>query len=561
MKGIDFVQLEDKLYVKLAPEVETATLTPADLQRLFEKSSLCRCQLLDDAFHNALTEITSSGATLVHIGHCLPARIDFVMSADEMEVTAKVTAPWGGDPVTMNQLLKMLREHGITLGIRRHSMDKIIAHTQNAAPGSRLEVTIARGRHAIAGEHARFEPLTMDARERVLQPQYIDGDRVDMRDLGAIISVEANTPILRRIPPTQGTSGFTVKGLTIDSMPGQDRALNPGQGTTYSDDDSNVLIATRQGLPRIIGNSAHVDDVLTIRKVDATTGHVDYEGSVVVSGNVGPGMRVVAGGDITVNGYVDSAYIHAQGNVTITKGVIGQQNDLGLHEGSEHNVEHGVEHSVEHSTQIISQGSIWVSYCQYATLRAAKGVIVDKQLTHCHVMTDGTLCLGGEGKAARGKLIGGVVETTTHVYAGQLGAPAGTKTRIMVRIPKPSPEYQTRLEEITQELRNQIAALQKLHKAAEVAHQSMQGDELTKFIATLEPKSENHRRNITVLKLHARELQKQAPERQMIVVHANRVLHSGVIFQSDLETKRIEENRGPSTLILKNGSFSYQYVG
>ena len=553
MNGIDFVQTEDKLYLKLAKQVDPATLTVTHLQRVFDDSPLRRYQLLDDAFKSALDIMTTSETRLVHIGYCVSAQIAFTISSDEMEVTAKVVAPWGGDPVTMNQLLKMLREHGITLGIRRQAMDQIVKHTQDGAPGSAIEVVIARGRHALAGDNARFEPLTMDARERVLQPQFINGDRVDMRDLGAIISVEAQTPILRRIPPTQGTPGFTVKGLTIEPMPGQDRQLNPGEGTTYSSEDSNVLIAVRQGLPRIIGNSAHVDEVLTMRKVDATTGHVDYEGSVVISGNVGPGMRIIAGGDITVNGYVDSAFIHAQGNVTITKGVIGQQTDQATHEDTDG--------PVDHSTQITSHGSIWVSYCQYATLRAAKGVIVDKQLTHCHVVTDGTLCLGGEGKAARGKLIGGVVDTTTHVYAGQLGAPAGTKTRINLRLPKPSADYQERLAALTQELRSEIAALQKLQKATERARSTMHGEELSKFIATMEPKSENHRRNIAVLKIHARELQKQAPERQMIVIHANRVLHSGVIFHSESEVKRIEENRGPSTLILKNGSFSYQYVG
>lgn len=553
MNGIDFVLTEGILYAQLGESVDSAQLTAADLQAAFKRSALHRCRLDEQAFDNAVDELTQAPSKVVRIGEQVPAQITLQISDDDMQVHAHVVAPHGGAALSMNELLSLLREQRVTMGILRHSMEKIIDHTTQSEPGSLLEVLIARGRPAVDGADARFEALTLDARERVLQPQIIDGDKVDMRNLGDIISVRPGTKLLRRVPPSQGSTGFTVTGLTLEPASGQDHRLEPGPGTAYCPHDPNVLIATRQGLPRIIDHSALVDDVLTMRKVDATTGHVNYEGSVVISGNIGPGMRVVAGGDITVNGYVDSAYVQADGNITITKGVIGQQ--------TEYNPLEEPNNQVDHSTQIIAQGSIWVSYCQYATLRANKGLIVDKQLTHCHVVTQGTLCLGGEGKAARGKLIGGYVETNTHVYAGQLGAPAGTHTRIQIHLPEPTPEYLQQVDELTLQLRNEIATVAKLQKAGDRAKATMQGDALSKFLATLEPKTENHRRNITVLKIRARELQKQAPERQMIVVHANRVLHSGVIFRCDFETKRIEENRGPSTLILKNGSFSYQYVG
>ena len=346
-----------------------------------------------------------------------------------------------------------------------------------------------------------------------------------------------------------------MKGIELPALPGHNRELHAGAGAALSSEDGNVIVATQQGLPRIIDNAAHVDDVLTMRKVDATTGHVNYEGSVLINGNIGPGMKVTAGGDVTVTGYVDSAVIEAAGNVTITKGVIGQQ----FEQSPDDEVDPLA--SVEHSTSVTAGGSLWVSYSQYATLRASKGVLVDKQLTHCHLITEGTLCLGGEGKEARGKLIGGIVDTTTHVYAGQVGAPAGTKTHINITAPKADPSYLADTERLTEGLREELAMVKKLSKARQRAKEEMPAAKQVKFLVPLEQKLENHRRNITVLKIQVKELQKRAPERQMIVVHANRVLYSGVVFHSDFENKRIDENRGPSTLILKNGSFSYQYVG
>lgn len=555
MNGFDFVITEQTLYLKVDAQLARDSLTEDSLRQAFERSDCNRCLLDDSAFSHALTSLGQEDSNLIKLGQCLSAELVLEISEDEMEVTARARSPYGGKPLSMKALLNTLREHGITTGIRRSAMETLIEQNQKGAAGEQTELVIARGRPAVDGDPAQFKALSQDARERVLQPQVVDGegDRVDMRDLGEIISVEPGTPLLEKIPPTIGVNGFTVRGQTLLPVPGADRDLNAGEGTAYSENNPLILVATRQGLPRMVDNTAYVDDVLTMRKVDATTGHVNYEGSVLINGNVGPGMRVTAGGDITVAGYVDSAVLQAAGDVTVTKGVIGQQ-----HETTEEN-EH--ENPTEHSTQVIAGGSVWVSYSQYATLRSGHGVIVDKQLTHCHVITGGSVCLGGEGREARGKLIGGVVETNAHIYAGQIGAPAGTRTIIQIAGPQATPEYLALQQSLADELRNELAQLKKCNRIRQRALQEPESDKRKAFLLSLAQTIENHRRNVTVIRIRIQELAKQAPERQIISVHANRVLYSGCIFRSDYETKRIDENRGPSTLQLKNGTFSYQYVG
>lgn len=553
MKGIEFVLQEQVLFLSLDESAERASIDSRLLGELLAESPYRDCALDENALTKACQQLTEQNDSLIRVGQCLPAALVLQISDDEMQVHAQVRAPQGGASLGMNQILKELRAEGITTGIRRQAMEKLVLHSQNAEPGSKLTVLIARGKPPIDGEDARFEPLTMDARERVLQPQEVDGNKVDMRDLGEIISVEPGTPLLRKIPPTPGSPGVNVKGVTTPPLPGSNRELHAGNGTTFKEDDPLVLVATRQGLPRIVDNAAHVDDVLTMRKVDATTGHVQFDGAVIVNGNVGPGMKVVAGGDVTISGYVDSAVIEAGGNVTITKGVIGQQ--------AEHKEESDEHEQQELSARVVAGGSLWVSYSQYATLHGKLGVIVDKQLTHCHVVSGGTLCLGGEGKDARGKLIGGTADAASHIYAGQIGAPAATKTHVIVHAPQASEDYLEEKARISETLKAELFMLKRLKRAKEKAKFQLKPTALKKFLQQLDPKLENHRRNVTVLRVQGHELQKRSPERQSIIVHANRVLYAGVVFHSDYETKRIDENRGPSTLILKNGSFSYQYVG
>lgn len=533
--------------------VDRSNLSLEAVHQALEASDCNRCLIDEEALRQALHRLEEGDESLFVIGQCLPASLQLAVAADDMQVEAIVTSPSGGDPLTINKVLRQLREHGVTSGIRRNAIEKLIHHSQQAAPGSEIKALIARGKPAIPGEDTRFEPLVQDARERVLQPQKRDGNRVDMRDLGEIVSVQPGTPILRRIPPSGGSVGFTVRGVALEPNTGIDRPLQADVGTEISSDDPNVLLATRQGLPCMVDNTAHVDDVLTMRKVDATTGHVDYDGSVIVQGNVGPGMRVRADGDITINGYVDSAHIEALGNITITKGVIGQQTDV--------DAEHDEHHIPDHSTHVKAAGSIWVSYSQYATLEASHGIIVDKQLTHCHVISYGTLSLGGEGKEARGKLIGGIIETSTHVYAGQIGAPAGAKTRINLTIAAPDNEHIKTREYLFEQLRVEMRQIKKLTRVRERASEEVPAAKLEKFLGTLEQKMENHRRNVSILKVQCSELQALAPENQSIHIYANRVLYSGVIFRFGTEVARILENRGPTDVVLKDGSFSYQHVG
>lgn len=558
MNGLDFVIIGQSLHLKVDAQLARSDLTADKLQEAFNSSGCERCVVDDSTFQTVLNTIKASNNDLFHIGHCRDAALTLAISDDAMEVTARACASSGGRPLSMKNLFHLLRDQGVTTGIRRSSLETLIEHSEQGPPGEIMELVIARGRPAVDGDPATFKPLSQDARERVLQPQTVDNDsdRVDMRNLGDIISVEPGTPLLEKIPLTVGLNGFNVRGETIDPVPGCDRDLHAGEGTTFSDDNPLILVATRRGLPRMVDNTAYVDDVLTMRKVDATTGHVVYDGSVLINGNVGPGMKVTAGGDITVSGYVDSASLHAKGNVTVTKGVIGQQHNI-----DESDDEEQQDAPVEHSAHITAGGSIWVSYSQYSTLKSDHGIIVDKQLTHCHVVTGGSVCLGGEGREARGKLIGGVIETSTHVYAGQIGAPAGTRTIIQIATPQATPEYLARQNTLADELRHELAQLKKCTRIQQRALEEPESDKRHAFLMSLAQTMENHRRNITVIRIHVQELSKQAPERQIISVHANRVLYSGCIFRSDYETKRIDENRGPSTLQLKNGTFSYQYVG
>ena len=58
--------------------------------------------------------------------------------------------------------------------------------------------------------------------------------------------------------------------------------------------------------------------------VDYNIGNIDFIGTVVIRGNVLPGFKIRAAGDIRVTGGVEAAELEAEGSIDIIAGIVGQ---------------------------------------------------------------------------------------------------------------------------------------------------------------------------------------------------------------------------------------------
>lgn len=549
MNGINFKLKRRELYIEIPRGTSSDTLDPASLEKAFRSSEYNNYFVSDETWanlaRNFMLESGESTAPLIsiRIGEQRPAQLSLRLSDDKMEVEAIVEAPYSGTSLVTEQVLNQLRNAGIVNGIRRRAIEAVVAHSREAPPGASLTVLIAKGKAAVDGTDTWFKKLVEDARMRILKPQPKDKHRVDMRDFGALVSVKEGTAILQRIPFTTGISGYTVTGEAINAKDGKDKPLKAGIGTAIDIDNPDILVATVDGLPTFIDNLANVDDTLTLKGVDISTGHIDYDGSIIIDGNVTPGMRVSATGDITVNGYVDSAIIRAEGNITVTKGVIGR------HTETDNDDEHGL---IEHSTRIISDASIWVAYCQYATLSALHGVHIERQLTHCKVISADKIHVGGEGKAAAGKVIGGNIEIVDDLFVGQLGAPAGTKTRIHFNVPLQSEEYLAAVDEATKALKELVLTKRKLLKAKEAFLANPDSFNVD-FRHTLKKLFDNTKQQISTARSKLLSLRDNEPPHPTVRVHINKVMHLGAEFIFHDKITRFHEPRGPCTVILREG--------
>lgn len=367
------------------------------------------------------------------------ASISFDVSDDKMQASMQLTAAYGGKTLDIRDVLQNLKLQKISMGLSKAKIDCLLTEFASLESGKSCHGVIANGRAAINGVAAKLERKVSLARERLLQPQSNSDGTVDMRNLGALIMVKPGSVLIEKTPATQGTDGYNIYGEKLIAKPGKDCKLTAGSGTELNPHNPNQLIATVAGQPVENKSGMQVDDVLQIKNVDVGYGHVDFKGSILITGDVCEGMVVKSTGDITVMGFVDSATLHAKGDITVSKGVIGRQlKDLSL------------------STKLVAQGQISAQFVQYSHLEALGNILITKQLLHSHSQTQQQLIVS-DSTGKRGDLVGGKAEALKGIQAVAIGATADTKTELFCAMELS--ELKSQLKQLDHSVKSMVVAI------------------------------------------------------------------------------------------------------
>lgn len=407
-----------KAELRLIPNVH-GPVTHEDIMRLLSLPEFAALFPLEPAITKTVAKINSlcnqdDGKFELYttLAERRDGSIAIEISPDKMQASLKLTAAWGGKQIDLPEILTHLKKNNVCMGLSKLKIQALLKQLSTLKPGEVCQSEIAQGKAPVNGLNAVLERKVFLARERLLQPQEREDGSVDMRNLGAMIVVKANDLLMVKHLATEGTPGYNIKGEVLKQKPGKDAVLQAGTGTAFHPKDPNKLIATVPGQPVETRTGMNVDDILQLKDVDISTGHVTFKGSILITGDVHEGMIVKSSGDITVMGFVDSATLEAEGDVTVSKGIIGRQIKAN-----------------EYSTNIYSQGQISAQFVQYSQLVAKGNILVTKQLLHSNTKTAGSLTVS-DPSGRRGDLVGGVAHAEKGITAVVIGATAGTKTDV-----------------------------------------------------------------------------------------------------------------------------------
>lgn len=387
------------------------------INQLLSLSEFCQLYPLKPVIDKAVIQVNQlidqddgHSPQLFNIAERRDGKLEFKLAEDKMSAAMTLTAAWGGKEISLPNILNALKQQAICMGLSKLKIQSALQQLTQLRPGEQCTEVIAHGKAAINGVHASIERKVPLARERLLQPQKREDGTVDMRNLGEVIMVKPNDVLMIKTPATHGSEGYKVNGEKLTPVIGKDIKMVAGNGTHFLRDCHNTLIASKAGQPVETTNGMQVDDVLQIKDVDIGYGNVDFKGSILITGDVHEGMVVKSSGDITVMGFVDSAHLIAQGDITVSKGVIGRQlKDERL------------------STTLEAKGQISAQFVQYSNVTADKDILITKQLLHSHTETQSRLTVS-DANGRRGDLVGGIAKANKGIKAVIIGATAGTKT-------------------------------------------------------------------------------------------------------------------------------------
>nr|WP_247671127.1 FapA family protein [Pseudoalteromonas sp. MMG005] len=464
------------------------------------------------------------------------------VSDDQMQAIGNLTTAQGGKSVTIEDAKKEIVKAGVSRGYKQAYLEQILTKQLELEPGVEVSGIVAQGRPSVDGQPAKIIQHVQTVKERLKQPKLREDGTVDMRDFGALSSVAPGTVLITQRPATPGKEGFNVVGDSIIPLPGESFQLMAGEGTQISPANPLELVATIAGCPSSIQNGMRVDDVFTIGEVNVRSGHVDFNGSVIVTQGVAPGMKVTAKGDITVMGSVESGELKSGGSIEVKQAVIGhldhKNNDEGL------------------TCRLIAEGDIHLSHGQYTYIEA-DNVFIDRQSNHCDIKANKLIQVGID-EHPKGKLLGGEILDAKMVIAGEIGSESGAKMSIYLarsgmKITKESDDCLKALSQTDEQLSTLQQAIEKADMLKDVEKKKQL---MAKIGATQQHychQAEELEQQLSQLELNLHDLLEQTK------LTANQALNPGVeihIFDRVYKTNR---SYPPCTASLQDGKIEIDF--
>ncbi len=349
-------------------------------------------------------------------GICPPEQESYKLeiSEDSMTATVRFYPPSEtGQRMNREEFIKDLQYKKIVYGVNQELLKKHFRKGEYCK-----DLVVAEGKPPRHGTDAQIQYF-FNTDTHAVPTLKADGS-VDFFNLNTINHCKKGDLLAQIIPEDPGEYGRNVAGAQIKPRNVKRATLRFGKNVLQSEDRLTITSQV-DGCVSLVDDQVFVSDLYEVENVDNSTGNIEFEGSVQVNGNVCSGFSVIAQGNVIVQGVVEGAYIRADGDIVITRGMNGM---------SKGRLEAG--------------GNIIAKFLENSTANAA-GYVSAESILHSKVMAGSEITVTGR----RGFVTGGHVCAGHKISAKNLGASLGASTLVEVGVnPGLKAEYQALQEEL-----------------------------------------------------------------------------------------------------------------
>lgn len=410
------IRANDGTYVKLFPaEGKGKNIDINEIREYLEYNKIVNCSYTDlvKAVKNLSEQVVVKVSS--DIGYPIDEYMKVTISDDNMKATARFYPPSNdGNRETVEEMRNDLSKSGVVFGI-----DERVFKFQIKNPLYCTDYVIAKGEPVKEGKNAWIEYFFNT--DKSIKPKRNEDGTVDFHQLNNIGHIKEGDLLAKLHLEVMGQEGINVLGEKLYPHQVVSKSLKFGNNIRISDDRLEIYSEVN-GHASLEGEMVFVDDMYEVLgDVDNNTGDIDYEGNIVIKGNVRTGFKIRSSGDVEVYGTVEGAEIISGGRVILHRGI------QGMTKGS-----------------ITAKGDVVTKFIESSKVYS-EGNIESEEIIQSQVSAKGTVSVNGR----RGQIIGGFVRATEGVIAKNIGSTMGITTLVEVGV---DPEVQDRFRKLKTEL-------------------------------------------------------------------------------------------------------------
>ncbi|MDO5522261.1 MAG: FapA family protein [bacterium] len=349
---------------------------------------------------NELKRIKDTGIIKLTNNKIRPVNEILSVSIDstEFEAIGRFYAPSNyGLTLSKEDIIDTLKRNRVQFGIDNNLIEEWVNNREY-----NKDLVLANGVNPVQGRNGSVKYCFNSNLNS--QPRINEDGTVDYRHLDNIEHVSAGDKLACLIPAVPGKRGMTVTGKPIAPAKIKTPKLKGGRNLVISEDGMSMYTEV-SGHVYLVDDKVFVSNIYEVLgDVDASTGHIEYDGDIHVKGNVTSGYSLKAKGQIIVQGVVEGSQLEADGPIIIMGGVQGMN-----------------------KAYIKSESNITAKFIENATVVAGKDLLTEAIL-HSKASAGG--CVKVEGK--RGLIIGGEIHAAESVSFKVAGSPMSAFTLIEV---------------------------------------------------------------------------------------------------------------------------------
>lgn len=225
---------------------------------------------------------------------------------------------------------------------------------------------------------------------------------IDFRDRGGIPHVEEGTLLAEKINPEYGPPGMDVFGKQILMDRPDDLIFSAGPGSRLAEDGTRIYAAA-SGQPHLdaLGNVSVYPEFQIKGDLGFETGHVHFDGNVIVNGMVKEGFKVKCA-SLTAK-EIRGAEIDITGDLNVSLGIV--------------------------DTELVKvKGSVQAKFIHNSKINAFGDLIVQKEII------DSKICLSGACINDGGLIINSTISAKLGISAGTIGNPKSKPSILTVGV-------------------------------------------------------------------------------------------------------------------------------